>query len=559
MSLSLSIGTALCCGIVFMEFSLFLVIFLTLQFATKFARSDVLDGTLTGLGNVIKGSLAGLVGGLACPFLGARKAGVLGFVFGTIGGGLIGFGMAAAGAVTGLQQAVWGIGNTFDAMKQARHGRIWDTDKREWVSYSLDDDIKETRFLYQQSATSAKNGGNGRRAVKDPKYYDLLKLSPDANASEIKRAYYKAAKVLHPDKNPDPDAGDKFRQLSIAYQVLSDPQRRADYDRRGASKSDADDFSAQLDPFVFFTIVFGSDMVEPYVGELSIASWVDSIIRLLRAEGLDIMDFLSESGVTQNKRRVEIASSLRRKVAPLVDGRMSQDEFAAECKLEAEAINDGTFGATFLLAIGDSLVLNAEEYIGSRTSPLGVGGYFSSLLRSLDGAKKSMKTASSFIGLAKQGIKAYTSAKEEEASDFESIKEKEKFVMNMGEMSLPAILEMAWAMNVKDISSTLRFACQKLFADSGSSARSPVGIEERLRRAEAILILGRQFQSVGQANASSNDMECAVNEMKARVEVAIEAAIMKAKGHDDVTQYAKESIKRKVSQANSRATAAASD
>mmetsp|Transcript_31472 Transcript_31472/g.69763 ORF Transcript_31472/g.69763 Transcript_31472/m.69763 type:complete len:290 (-) Transcript_31472:169-1038(-) len=157
---------------------------------------DVFDGTLTGFGNVVRGSLAGLVGGLACPFIGAQKGGLVGFVVGTIGGGFLGFGMAAAGAVTGLQQAVWGIGNTFDAIKQTRHGMIWDADKREWVLYSLDDDLKETRYLLQQSSASKGEGGSRNRAVKDYKYYDLLELSPDATASQIKRAYYKAAKIL---------------------------------------------------------------------------------------------------------------------------------------------------------------------------------------------------------------------------------------------------------------------------------------------------------------------------------------------------------------------------
>jgi len=477
----------------------------------------------------------------------------VGSVVGAIGGFVFGFCMAAAGAVTGLQQAVWGVGNTFDAIKQTRHGMIWDADKREWVLYSLDDDLKETRYLLQQSSASKGEGGSRNRAVKDYKYYDLLELSPDATASQIKRAYYKAAKILHPDKNPDADAGEKFRQLSVAYQVLSDPQRRADYDRQGASESDADYLGAEVDPFVFFSIVFGSDLVEPFVGELSIASWVDSIVRLSRAETPDLMEFWSESGLAQHKRRVEIASTLRDKVAPLVDGKMSQDEFATKCKLEAEAINEGAFGATFLLAIGDALAWSAEAYIGTYTSPMGIRGLYSALLRKLDGAKKSMKTASSFVSVAKQGMKAYTTAREDGAVDFESKEEKEKYIMDMGERSLPAILEMAWAVNVKDIGTTLHFACQKLFSDSGSAARPTIDIEERLRRAEAISILGKQFQSVGRAHANVNshdDMECAVNEMKTRVEVAIEATVMKAQGHDDVARHAEKKIKRKARQAS---------
>ena len=67
--------------------------------------------------------------------------------------------------------------------------------------------------------------------VKDTKYYDILGVSPDASESEMKKAYYKLAKVYHPDKNPD--AGDKFKEISHAYEVLSDSQKRQVYDQFG--------------------------------------------------------------------------------------------------------------------------------------------------------------------------------------------------------------------------------------------------------------------------------------------------------------------------------------
>lgn len=65
-------------------------------------------------------------------------------------------------------------------------------------------------------------------------YYEVLGVSKDASADDIKKAYRKAAMKYHPDRNPgDKTAEEKFKEAGEAYEVLSDADKRARYDQYG--------------------------------------------------------------------------------------------------------------------------------------------------------------------------------------------------------------------------------------------------------------------------------------------------------------------------------------
>lgn len=64
-------------------------------------------------------------------------------------------------------------------------------------------------------------------------YYAVLGVRRDAGPDEIKKAFRRLARELHPDVNPDPKTQERFKEINAAYEVLSDPQKKQVYDLGG--------------------------------------------------------------------------------------------------------------------------------------------------------------------------------------------------------------------------------------------------------------------------------------------------------------------------------------
>lgn len=78
-----------------------------------------------------------------------------------------------------------------------------------------------------------KEPSTGPVAVMGKDYYKILGIPSGANEDEIKKAYRKMALKYHPDKNKEPNAEEKFKEIAEAYDVLSDPKKRSLYDQYG--------------------------------------------------------------------------------------------------------------------------------------------------------------------------------------------------------------------------------------------------------------------------------------------------------------------------------------
>lgn len=101
-------------------------------------------------------------------------------------------------------------------------------------------------------------------------YYKIMGLSAEASASDIKQAYRKLARKFHPDVSKEPDAGKRFQEVGEAYEILSNPQKKAEYDQiralraagggrrstRAGARSGEDEASRQFSDF--FESVFGA-------------------------------------------------------------------------------------------------------------------------------------------------------------------------------------------------------------------------------------------------------------------------------------------------------------
>lgn len=532
-------------------------------------------GLSSGLKSIGKGTLAGAASLVAQPIAGAQENGVKGFFGGLATGVASAVALPVTGICVGAYQMSRGVANSVEAINASKQGMQWDNEKREWIFYYLDKDKEEVEKREAELKSGAGKTASGdavgstdinEKKVKDREYYDLLGVPTNASAGEIKKAYYKEARKCHPDKCPDdPEAATKFQALGHAYQILSNEQTRTAYDKNGKPETNSADanLANEIDPLVFFAVMFGSHLVEPYIGELWIATTADTLMKdaMEQQQSMDMENMTEEDAakflasksasseemmLKQRKREVKCALNLREKIIPFMEAKEEDDimVFKASIAKEASKIVSTSFGATFLVTIGFALEVEAEEYLGVQTSALGMGAINARSRRFRKTTANNWKIMGAGINAATTGRKAMKEVEaaqkqleekkamkesgegEADGDDNEMDAEQAKMAAQKLEETIPALLELAWAINIRDISRTLKSACKKLFSDA------EVPLETRIRRAEAVRLLGSEFYTIGKECGGEKYDVKDTTDIKARAEVAVMTTMAKAQGQE---------------------------
>ena len=97
-------------------------------------------------------------------------------------------------------------------------------------------------------------------------YYELLGVARGASEAEIKQSFRSLARELHPDVSSEPDADHRFREVAEAYEVLSDPERRALYDRYGKAGLQRRGFEPAFTDFGSIADIFASFFGDDFAG-----------------------------------------------------------------------------------------------------------------------------------------------------------------------------------------------------------------------------------------------------------------------------------------------------
>ncbi|OMJ25721.1 putative J domain-containing protein [Smittium culicis] len=373
----------------------------------------------------------------------------------------------------------------------------------------------------------------------ETEYYEWLNVSHQATASEIKKAYYVLALKYHPDKNPAPEAETKFKQISQAYQTLSDPKKRSDYNMYG---SKIEQEGASIDPTFFFNMMFGGGKFTSIIGELNIIKDMNTVIeenenseelqsnsktqsqgKIEHAPGnssnLSIPGSASESAALTaekkeaekqkkklekkkkkeaerikaekaaliNEQRVaELSENLKKKVSIYVENNNPNDTEAIEAfrkqiEIEADQLKYESFGVELLHAIGHIYHFKANKFQEKNE-----------FMGSIRGVYQSFKETGEIIGGAYTIIKAAMDLQRTYAQLQEAEKNglSDEMRAKLEEEAMRKGLEAMWRGGKLEIESILREVCDAVLYDSSVSKSICK------KRAVALKTIGKVYSSV---------------------------------------------------------------
>jgi len=327
-----------------------------------------------------------------------------------------------------------------------------------------------TDYGNSSNKTNGNNNTELNNGVKDPFYYKVLDVPTNASPADIKKAYYKMAKLHHPDKHPeDPNAAQKFQTLSEAYQVLSDPRLRQRYDQFGVEGARPEGgFMSARD---VFNALFGGGRFMSYIGDVSIGIGIGEGNENSE-ETLFTMDEETRQRL-QHERVTKLANGLLEKLKPFVEGRSLQ-EFEMSMKAEATSLQGGDDAAELLTTIGYIYEQEGKKHLG------GLSGFAAEF----SGKAHTFKETVSAVKAAVQVQKS-----QKDLRETTSRAEVEERLLREG-------LQAIWKLGKLEIESTLRKVCETVLSASNNPTVDKTILR---RRAEALKVIGRIFKENAKA------------------------------------------------------------
>lgn len=441
-------------------------------------------GLVSGLKSVTKGILVGTSCLFVSPYLCAKAEGVSGFFKGIVFGVLSAILIPVMSIGVASYQIGRGIINTPESISRKASGKMWDDEKRIWYDfyYNLDEEAKEVLNQSEEEKETETSQGqlnddehynkNGNIKVKDDEFYKILQVPVNASQNEIKRQYYRMAKQYHPDKCTDKEAKEAFQKIGEAYQVLGDVDRRKKYDKEG---KDAINQMQFVDSTFFFSLLFGSEKLDPYIGKLRMVMYVE-YEQMYKEEEVQ-KKIMKE----QNKREVQLALSLRERINNYIFG--DQEEYKIQFKKEINELCQTSFGHVILDNVAWTYENCANQYLGEKNSLFGISGKYYKMQQK----KRVIGTGLKFV---KTLIKTSTLASQLKKKEENMSLEKSAKVNKKIEDSLPTVIETMLNICLIDIDNTIRRVCKKVFTD--------MSVDEKMRktRAESLFTLARIMKKV---------------------------------------------------------------
>ncbi|KAJ2159216.1 DnaJ-like protein [Coemansia sp. RSA 552] len=377
---------------------------------------------------------------------------------------------------------------------------------------------RQTSTPTSPEAKTKRKDGRTKGTDENPletEYYEWLEVSATATQSEIKKRYYLLALKYHPDKNPSPEAEEKFKQMSEAYQVLSDPKLRREYNEHGAEKNRPDD--SMIDPAVFFNqLLFGGERFVDIIGELSIIEELTQVAeeaqdddeagsgKAIQHDNATAEDEKEARKAErrrkkeeQAKKRLEteernkeqvrkISESLKAKLAIYVENTAADPKDAlkaweAQITAEAEDLKVEPQGVELLHTVGGAYCFNAKKFFERQE-------LFGSFRNAYHSVKETGRVMSDAYAMFKDAMELQRTYGELAKAEENNISPQEK--QRLEEAATKKGLEVLWKSGRLEIENKTHQACSLVLHDKHADKK------DLKRRAVALRAMGEIFMNV---------------------------------------------------------------